>query len=127
MKLIGLTLLVIIALCIFVATALSAIFIWIGSKFAGVPNATFGKAFYAALLSSVAVWALTGAATAFFGIGSLAGWLLGIIVTLGILKSVYNTEWSSALLVWIFTGVAHVIVGIVMVVLVITGFLALAL
>jgi len=75
----------------------------------------------------VAVWALTGLASAFLGIGSLAGWLLGIIVTLGILKSVYDTEWSSALLVWIFTGVAHVIVGIVMAVLVITGFLALAL
>jgi len=48
-------------------------------------------------------------------------------VTLGILKSVYDTEWGSALLIWIFTGVAHVIVGIVMAVLVITGFLALAL
>jgi hypothetical protein len=127
MKLIGLTLLVIIALCIFVATALSAIFIWIGSKFAGISNATFGRAFYAALLSSVAVWALTGLASAFFGIGSLAGWLLGIIVTLGILKSIYEAEWGSAILIWIFTGVAHVIVGIVMVILVITGFLALAL
>jgi len=127
LKLIGLTLILIIGVCILVATALSAFFIWIGSKFAGVPNATFGKAFYAAFLSSVAVWALTGLASAFLGIGSLAGWLLGIIVTLGILKSVYDTEWSSALLVWIFTGVAHVIVGIVMAVLVITGFLALAL
>ncbi len=127
MKLIGLTLLLIIAVCILVATALSALFIWIGSKFAGVPHATFGRAFYAAFLSSVAVWALTGVATAFFGIGSLAGWLLGIAVSLGILKSVYATGWGSALLVWLFTGVAHVIVGIIMIILVITGALALAL
>jgi len=79
MKLIGLTLIIIIAICILIATAFSAFFIWIGSRFAGVPNATFGRAFYAAFLSSVAVWALTGLATAFFGIGSIAGWLLGIV------------------------------------------------
>jgi hypothetical protein len=127
MKLVGLTLLVIIAVSILVATALSALFIWIGSKFAGVPRATFGRAFYAAFLSSVAVWALTGLAAAFFGVGSLAGWLLGIIVTLGILRSIYDTGWGSALLIWIFTGVAHIIVGIALVIMVITGALALAL
>ena len=126
MKLIGLTLLVIIVLCILVATALSALFIWMGSKFAGVPGATFGKAFYAAFLSSVAVWALTGLGAPFFGIGSVAGWVLGIVLTLGILKSIYSTGWSSAMLIWIFTGVAHVIVGIVMVILVIAGVVVLA-
>ena len=127
MKLIGLTLIIIIGICVLVATALSAFFIWIGARFAGVPGATAGKALYAAFLSSVAVWALTGLASAFFGIGSLAGWLLGIMVTLGILKSVYDTGWSTALLVWIFIGVAHVLVGIVMVFFVITGALVLAL
>lgn len=127
MKLIGLTLLIIIVLCIVVATALSALFIWIGSKFTGVADATFGKAFYAALLSSIAVWALAGFAAVLFGAGSIAGWVLGIIVTLGILKSIYNTDWGSALLIWIFTGVAHVLVGIVMVVLALTGIVALAL
>ena len=125
-KLIGLTLLVIIALCILAATALSAIFIWIGSKFAGVPEARFGKAFYAALLSSIAVWALTGLGAPFFGIGSVAGWVLGIILTLGILKSIYNTGWGSAMLIWIFTGVAQVIVGIIMVIMVIAGVVVLA-
>jgi hypothetical protein len=127
MKLIGLTLLLVFALCILIATALSAVFIWIGSKFAGVPDAGFGKAFYAAFLSSVAVWALTGLATALFGIGSVAGWLLGIAVTLGILKSVYKAKWGTALLIWLFTGVAHVLVAAIMVILIITGGLALAL
>jgi hypothetical protein len=51
---------------------------------------------------------------ALFGVGSLAGWLLGIIVILRILKPVYGMEWGSALLIWIFTGAAHVIVAAVM-------------
>lgn len=127
MELIGLTLIFIIAGCIAVATALSAFFIWIGSKFTSVPNTTFGRAFYAALLSSIAVWALTGAGTALFGIGSVAGWLLGIVITLWILKYVYATGWGSAVLIWLFTGVAHVIVAAVLVILFITGAIALAL
>ncbi|MBN1496052.1 MAG: hypothetical protein JXA07_04740 [Spirochaetes bacterium] len=127
MELIGLTLIFIIAGCIAIATALSAVFIWIGSKFTSVPNTTFGKAFYAALLSSVAVWALTGMGTALFGIGSVAGWLLGIIITLWILKYVYATDWGKALLIWLFTGVAHVIVAVIMIILLVTGSIALAL
>jgi hypothetical protein len=127
MELIGLTLILIIAGCIAVATALSAVFIWIGSKFTSAPNTTFGKAFYAALLSSIAVWALTGAGAAFFGAGSLAGWLLGIVITLGILKYVYATNWGTAFLIWLFTGIAHVIVAIIMIALLITGSIALVL
>jgi hypothetical protein len=126
MKLIGFTLLLVFVICVLIATALSALFIWIGSKFAGVPDAGFGKAFYAALLSSIAVWALTALATAFFGIGSVAGWLLGIAITLAILKSVYATTWATAFLVWIFTGVAHIIVAAGIIVLLMTGGLALA-
>lgn len=127
MELIGLTLIFIIAGCIAIATALSALFIWIGSKFTSVPDTTFGKAFYAALLSSIAVWALAGIGTAFFGIGSLAGWILGIVITLWILKNVYATNWSAAFLIWLFTGVAHVLVGIILIILFFTGAIALAL
>lgn len=127
MELIGLTLIFIIAGCIAVATALSAVFIWIGSKFTSVPDTKFGKAFYAAFLSSVAVWVLTGMGTAFFGIGSLAGWILGIAITLWILKYVYATDWGTAFLIWLFTGVAHVIIGVILLVLLVTGVIALAL
>ncbi|MBN2159552.1 MAG: hypothetical protein JW807_09160 [Spirochaetes bacterium] len=127
MEIIGFTLLVIVGICILVATALSAFFIWIGSKFTGVRSATFGRAFYAAILSSVVVWALTGLATALFGIGSVAGWILGIVVTLWIFKSVYDTDWGSAVMIWIFSGIAQIIVGIIVVFLVVTGAVALAL
>jgi hypothetical protein len=127
MALIGLTLIFITVGCIAVATALSAVFIWIGSKFTSVTNKTFGRAFYAALISSIAVWALTGMGTAFLGIGSVAGWLLGIVITLAILKSVYETSWGTAFMIWIFTGVAHVIVAVFMIILLITGAIALVL
>ncbi|MBN2078127.1 MAG: hypothetical protein JW838_04120 [Spirochaetes bacterium] len=127
MEVIGLIFLPVIIICIFAATAVSAFFIWIGSKFAGVPESGFGRAFVAAIASSITVWALTGAATALFGIGSVAGWFLGILITLGMLKWIYATGWGKAFLIWIFTGIAHVIVGVILVVLVITGVLVMAL
>jgi hypothetical protein len=127
MQLIGATLLMVIICCIIAATALAAFFIWIGSKFAGIPNATFGKAFLSALLSSIAVWVLTGSATLYFGYESFTMWLLGLAITLGILKTVYSTGWGKAFLIWIFTGIAHVIVGAILVILLITGALVLVL
>ncbi len=127
MKLLGFTLLIAIVICVIAATAVSALFIWIGAKFAGVPRPGFREAFVAALLSSIAVWTLTGMATALFGIGSIAGWLLGIVVTLGRLRSVYATRWGTAFLIWIFSGVAQVLVAAVLIVMFFTGGLALAL
>ncbi len=127
MEVIGLMILPVIIFCIITATAVSAFFIWIGSKFAGVPDSGFGRAFIAAIASSIAVWTLTGAATALFGIGSVAGWFLGILITLGILKWIYATGWGKAFLIWIFTGIAHLIVGVILVVLLVTGVLVMAL
>jgi hypothetical protein len=127
MELIGITLLLVIVCCVFAATALAAIFIWIGSRLAGVPNATFGKAFVSALLSSIAVWVLTGSATLYFGYDTLEVWLLGLALTLLILKSIYSTGWGKAFLIWICTGIAHVIVAVVLAILVITGALVFAL
>ena len=125
MQLIGITLLSVIILSILAATALAAIFVWIGSKLAGVPRATFGKAFIAALLSSIAVWVLTGSATLYFGYDSIGVWFLGLAITLFILKGVYSTGWVKAFLIWICTGIAHVIVAAILIILIITGALVL--
>jgi hypothetical protein len=121
MQLAGPTLFLFIISCIIAATAISAIFIWIGTKFAGIRNATFGKAFYAALASSVAVWVLTGLARQYFGFGFIAGWLLGLGITLVILKSIYTVNWGKAFTIWIFTWIAQVIVGVIIFILIITG------
>ena len=107
-----------------VATAVSAFFIWIGAKVARVADATFGKAFWAALLCSFLVWALTGIGSVLFGIGNVAAWILGVLITLFILKWIYKTTWGKAFLTWLFCGVAQVIVLVITVVLAFTGVLA---
>jgi hypothetical protein len=102
---------------------ISCIIVWLGTKFAGIHKATFGKAFVAAFFSSAAVWILTGFARAYFGWGYIAGWFLGLAITLVILRSVYAVDWGKAILIWIFTWIAHVIVVVILAVLVITGIL----
>ncbi len=121
MELIGLTLFLFVLGLFVVATVVSAFFIWIGAKVAGVGNATFGKAFWAAILTSLVVWALTGIASLLFGFGSIAGWFLGVLITLVLLKWIYKTTWGKAFLTWLFCGIAQVIVLLIAVVLIITG------
>jgi len=127
MHLVGFTLILFVISCIMAATALSASFIWIGSKLAGIQKATFGKAFISALLSSVAVWSLTGYSAVYVGVESISVWLLGLAITVGILKFVYTISWGKAFILWIFTGIAHVIVGVIVIALLITGAIVLVL
>ncbi len=103
------------------ATVISAFFIWIGAKIAGISDATFGKAFWAAIVTSFTVWALTGIASAAFGFGSIAGWLLGVLITLLILKWIYKTTWGKSFLTWLFCGIAQVMVLLIAVVLAALG------
>jgi hypothetical protein len=124
MGLVGLTLFLFF-LGLFVAGVIvSAFFIWLGAKIAGVAKATFGKAVWAAIVTSLFVWALTGIASTLFGVGSVGGWILGVIITLFILKWIYKTTWGKALLTWLFCGIAHAIVLVIAVVLAMTGVIA---
>jgi len=121
MELIGFAL-VVFFFCLFVAaTIISAFFIWIGTKVAGVPGATFGKAIWAAIVTSFVVWALTGIGTGLFGLGTVAGWILGVIITLLLLKWIYKTTWGKSFLTWLFSGIAQVLVLVVAIVLALTG------
>lgn len=121
MELIGFTLFLFFVGLFVAATIISAFFIWIGSRVAGVPEATFGKAFWAAIITSLVVWALTGLASLLFGFGSVAGWLLGVIITLMLLKWIYKTTWGKAFLTWLFCGIAQVAVFVVAIILALTG------
>jgi hypothetical protein len=121
MELIGFVLFFFIIGIIVFATAVSAIFIWFGAKIAGISGATFIRSFWAALLTSVLVWALTGIGSALFGIGAIAGWFMGLFVTLFILKSVFHTTWGKAFLAWIFHGLAQLLVLGVVILLVLAG------
>jgi len=109
------------------ATVISAFFIWIGTKVARVSGATFGKAFWAAILTSFVVWALTGIGTVLFGFGNVAGWILGILITLVLLKWIYKTTWGKSFLTWLFCGLAQGIVFAVAIALTLAGVLVLLL
>lgn len=122
MEIVGFALFLFVAGCIVVATAVSAVFIWMGAKLAGIGGATFGKSFWAALVSSFFVWALTGIGAAVFGIGTVAGWIIGVIITLFILKKIFNTTWGKALLAWLFQGIAQLLVlGLVALIVAVLG------
>ena len=121
MELIGFGLFLFFVALFVAATVISAFFIWIGTKIAGVSGATFGKAFWAAIITSFTVWALTGIASMALGFGSIAGWLLGVLITLVILKWIYKTTWGKSLLTWIFSGIAQIVVLVVAIVLAMTG------
>jgi len=110
MEIVGFALLLFVAGCIVVATVISAIFIWLGAKLAGIKGATFGRSFWAALVSSFLVWALTGIGAALFGFGTVLGWIIGILITLVVLKKIFNTTWGKALLAWLFQGIAQLLV-----------------
>ena len=121
MELIGFALVLFFVGLFVAATVISAVFIWIGTKIAGVSGATFGKAFWAAIVTSFTVWALTGIASTLFGFGTIAGWILGVLITLGLLKWIYKTTWGKSFLTWIFCGLAQVLVLVVAIVLALTG------
>lgn len=121
MELIGFAIVLFFVGLFVAATVISAIFIWIGSKIARVSGATFGKAFWAAIVTSFVVWALTGIGSVVFGFGNVAGWILGALITLGLLKWIYKTTWGKAFLTWLFCGVAQVMVLVVAIVLALTG------
>jgi hypothetical protein len=121
MELIGFTLVLFFIGLFVAATVISAFFIWIGTKVARVSGATFGKAFWAAIVTSFVVWALTGIASGLFGFGSIAGWLVGVLITLVVLKWIYKTTWGKSFLTWLFCGLAQVVVLGVAIILALTG------
>lgn len=126
MELIGFVFLLFLLSCIVIATVVSAIFIWFGAKVSGISGATFIKSFWAALVSSLLVWLLTALASALFGFGSIAGWILGLFITLVVLKMIFDTTWGKAFLTWLFQGLAQLIVLGIVIIMVIMGAIVIA-
>jgi len=108
----GMLLLLVVGVVV-VATAVSALFIWIGAKIAGVKNVTFMKSFWAALISSVFIWVLAAVINA-------PGWIIGLLVSLVVIKVIFDTTWGKAFLAWIFHGVAQFVL-LVFVILILIG------
>ncbi|WP_456450044.1 hypothetical protein [Palaeococcus sp. (in: euryarchaeotes)] len=79
--------------------AVDAVFLWFGAKFAKIEDATFGKAFIAALAAIL---------------GRLIPFIGGLIAFLWIIKTVFNTDWGKAVITWLFAIVIAIVIAIIM-------------
>ena len=95
------------------ALLISAFFLWIGAKLAGIREASFGKAILAALVSVVALALLQIVLSLIPRIGGTLGLLLGILVSIYVIKAVFDTGWGKAILAWILYIVAIIVAGII--------------
>jgi hypothetical protein len=56
------------------------------------------------------------------------GWIVGVLITLFVLKVVFNTTWGKAFLAWLFHGIAQLIVlGIIALIVAVLGVAAIGL
>ncbi|MCF8228870.1 MAG: hypothetical protein K9G58_08575 [Bacteroidales bacterium] len=95
---------------ILISILVGGFFMWMGAKMAAVKNATFGRAVIAALWVALIMWIIPYI-FALLAIGTWFGWLVGLILALFAIQGVFATSFLRALLVWVFSIVAQVIVG----------------
>jgi len=87
----------------------SAFFIWIGAKMAFIPKASFGRAVMTAIACGMGSFFLSGILLFLPGIGPLLGQIIGIVLSLFIIKAMFDTSFGKALLAWMFQIFAVVI------------------
>ena len=102
----------------FVALVLiDAIFLWIGTKFAGIDKASFGKAIIGVIVLIV-LSSILGSVLGPFGI---LGVILSFVVTLWAVKALYGTSWGKAFLALILAFIAFIVLSVVLLALLGTG------
>jgi hypothetical protein len=119
--------LVVILLILAFTALISAIFMYIGARWAKVKGATFGRAFLAAVLST----AVIAGVTALFGSvdkqGASFGYGIGLLVAMLVIRRVYRTTYARACLAWGLGLAAQMIAFVVFVLLFAGGIAALLL
>jgi hypothetical protein len=85
---------------------LGGLFMWIAAKIVRVENSSFGRALVAAIGSSF----ISVLAAFLFNllpvIGNLFGFIIGLLLSILVIKAVFGTSFGKALLVWIFDLIA---------------------
>ena len=88
---------------------LSAFFIWIGAKMAFIPKASFGRAIMAAIACGMGSFLLSGVLLFFPPVGPIMGQVIGIMLSLFIIKAIFETSFGKAFLAWMFQIFAVII------------------
>ncbi len=91
------------------AVILGGFFMWIAAKISGVRHATFGRAILAAIGTSLVSFFFTFVFHFVPVAGNLIGFIIGLILTILVIKGAFDTTTGKAVLVWIFNIVAVVI------------------
>ncbi|HJO95927.1 MAG TPA: hypothetical protein QF753_21220 [Victivallales bacterium] len=103
--------------CIIISFLLILLFgsliIHLAAKFSFVKNATFGKAFKACLVTAVVSFIINIVLMFIPPLGPVLGFFISLLVTLYILKSIYDTGWIQALVIWFMEWVVIVLIVII--------------
>lgn len=86
---------------------IAGFFMWIGAKLAGVAKSSFGRAIGAAIVVSLVTWVISGLFSILPVIGTLLGFVIALIISIFLIKAVFDTSLGKAFLTWIFNIVAQ--------------------
>jgi|ERR1043165_566598 hypothetical protein len=92
----------------FLAWAISAFFMFVAAKISSVENATFGKALVAALGCSFITWLCALVFSVVPIIGTVLGIVVGVTLSIFVIKGVFNATFGRAFLVWLFNGLGQI-------------------
>jgi hypothetical protein len=98
-----------LAIIALISLAIEAVFIFIGARLAGVYRVRFGTCFKAAF-ATVVVTLIAALVLSFIPVaGTGAGWLIGILISIFVIRGIFGIGFGKALLVWIFAVAAQII------------------
>jgi hypothetical protein len=92
-----------------IAIFIASFFMWLGAKIARVENSTFGRSIVAAVASGFITWLLSIIFIQIPSMSNITGFIIGLILTIIVIKAAYGTSFGKALLVWIFQIISEVI------------------
>lgn len=93
-------------------------FMWLAAKIAQVEKSTFGRAIAAAIGSSAVTLVIAFVFDFFPIIGNLLGFIIGLFLSIFVIKAAFDTSFGKAVLVWIFDVIAKVVAVMIATVLV---------
>ncbi len=90
-----------------------ALFIWFGAKVASIKNASYGKAFSAAIAITIFITIIN---IVFMTLNIVSNGIIGVLITIliaiWVIKSIFSTNWGKAFIAWIFSIVGAILAWI---------------
>jgi len=88
---------------------IGGLLMWVAAKIARVEESSFGRAMFAAIATSFVSILVAFVFNLVPAFGNLFGFIVGLVLSILIIKAVFRTSFGQALLVWIFNLIAAVL------------------